>query len=235
MAKQSSLRIEICFVAVVLLSASATQTTFAQSNNGPSPAAGPTGTPVHPRDDASQSGHPDSAIDTSITVQEPPKFGHPTWVHDGVRQAAFARDRSKIKVAKPSEEFGGHHPASAVGTKVDIPRNAIGMRVQMREVRKGPDANVFTPAAVVSATNGTAVFAGSGGADARRSDSGRQIAVPTPAFATRTNGSTIKTTVNHSVGNRIGMSHQGTGIGAIGGATKAVAGINGTMVRSKHY
>jgi hypothetical protein len=238
MAKQSSLRIGTCFVAAVLLSGSATQTTFAQSNNGPGLAAEPNGTSAHSSDNAPQSGHPDSGagpIDSSITVQEPPKSRYPTWVHDGSRRPAFARDWSRVKVAKPSEEIGSYHPASTIGAKVAVPRNAIGMRVQTRDVRKALDGKIFTPPAVAGTTNGTAAFAGSGGAGVGRFDAGHQIAAPTPASTTGTNELRIKTTANHSIVNGTGMSQQGTRTGVIGGATKTAAGINGTMIRTKHY
>jgi hypothetical protein len=164
-------------------------------------------------------------IDTSITVQGPPKSRHPTWAHDW----------RKAKVAKLPGEFRSHHLTSTTGKKDVITRNAIGMPIQKREVRKEPDARVFTPPTIDDTAKNAAGPAGTGGVGAVGPDLRRQGLGQLPSTGGRSHDPPINTAMNPSIINGTGMMRPGLGNGSIGGAPKSSVGvINGTSFRPRH-
>jgi hypothetical protein len=175
---------------------------------------------------AQHNGTGTNPIDTSITVQGPPKS----------ESAIQAHDWNKAKIGVPSGNLRDHPGTPSPGIKDGVVRNAIGALMPPREAAKGPDASGrgFAPAGVdgtARSTTGAALKNLAGG----RPDTGRQISSPAPTFSTKGSTPLANTEMNRSVLNGASIDHRGSSTAMIGGAAKYATGvINGTSFRPKH-
>jgi hypothetical protein len=176
---------------------------------------------------AQHNGTGTNPIDTSITVQGPPKS----------ESAIEAHDWNKAKIAVPLRNSPDHHGTSSPGIKDDVVRNAIGVLMPPREAVKGPEAGGrgLAPAGVDGAATSTAGAAQKNLASVGRPDAARQISSPAPTGSTKASSPPVNTEMNRSVLNGAGIDHPGSSTAMIGGAARYATGvINGTSFRPKH-
>ena len=192
--------------------------------NGGKPAASQDGAPS-----ANQADTGWGPIDTSITVQGPPKSRH------GFKK--FDRKQSKLFAARPWGHSADHHRLWTHGARVGAVRNAIGQPVHQHNADGKGNFKKGIEKAAVDATPK------SSGAPA---NSGVGAVAPNPqhgVFVPLTSGSAgggkphdprINTAVNHAVIDGRDRIRPGSG-SVIGGANKIAAGvIDGTTFNPRH-
>jgi hypothetical protein len=161
-------------------------------------------------------------IDTRITVFGRPRSGHPLNAH------------KQTKIARPSG-ISDHRRTLIPTNKDPVVRNAIGQPVlQVKADTKGTIKKSLEATSVKGPpTSVGAVENGGGGAGLP--DPRHQGFVPLPARDGRPHDLPLNAALNHSIINGTGMGRPGLRTGAIGGATKNVAGVlNGTDFRPRH-
>jgi hypothetical protein len=171
-----------------------------------------------------RNGTESNPIDTRITLFNRPRSGH----------ALNTLDRKQDKIARPSGI--SDHDRVLIHTNTDrVVRNAIGQRVhQVRANAKGSDKKSLKASSVEGYSKSVgAVENGGGGAGGP--DPRHQGFVPLPARDGKLHDLPLNTVLNHSIINGTGMARPASRMGAIGDATKNVAGvINGTDFRPRH-
>lgn len=171
-------------------------------------------------------------IDTSITVQGPPKSRH------GFK--TFDRKKAKI-AARPSENSAGHHRPWTRGARVGVVRNTIGLPVHQVSTgnKAGPSQKGFEKP-TVEGTPKSADVAGSGSAGAAGPDPHHRGFVPLASGGTGGTGGgsphdpRINTAINHAAIDGRDWVRPGSG-SVVGGANKIAAGvIDGTNFHPRH-
>jgi len=190
------------------------------------------GKPAPSQDGAASANQADNGwgpIDTSITVQGPPKSRH------GFK--TFDRKKAKIAV-RPSQNLAAQHRTWTRGGKVGVVRNTIGLPVRQASTdNKAASSQKGFEKAVVAGAPKSAGAAASGGGAAGGPDPHHRGFVPLASGSAGSGSShdpRINMAINHPAIDGRDRVRPGSS-SVIGGANKIAAGvIDGTTFRPRH-
>lgn len=199
-------------------------------DKAPPPADNQTGgKPVPSQDGAPSANQGDSGwgpIDTSITVQGPPKSRR------GLKK--FDRKESKLFAAHPSRHSADYHWLWTRSARVGAVRNAIGLPVRQHNVDGKGNFKKGIEKAAAKSTPNSAGAPGNSGVGAIAPNPQHGGFVPLASGSGKPYDPRINTAVNHAVIDGRDRVRPGSG-SVIGGANKIAAGvIDGTTFHPRH-